>query len=194
MIQIYKPNKSNTGHAIRASVNSKDGVLYINFIKQTGYDEARHIGSFKGGTSASVKFNIWEIGALIDSFSRNQQYKSIHTSPGKTVNISAGPYSLDKSDPSKISGYGISISVKAEKMENPIKFSIPFNFGERQVFIEYLKFALNKAFSASHSAEKKEFEKRSKEKAQKEETKEPVVEQSDQESSDQDGQLDNDLF
>ena len=179
MIQLYKANKSNTGHAASISVNSKEGNLYVQFIKQMGYNEERHIGSFKGGDKATVKFNIWEMGALLDSFSRNQPYKTVHQSPNKSVSINAGPYSLDKNDPAKVSGYSLSISFKEEGQEQPKRFSISFNFAERQVFIEYLKFALNKHFAASYSEQKKEFEKRTKEKTStptKNEVSEPELE------------------
>jgi hypothetical protein len=157
MIQLFKSNKSVTGHAATFSVNSKEGSLYIQIIKQTGYSAERHLGSFKGGDKLNVKFNVWEVGSILDALAKNTTYKTVHKSAAKTTSVSVGPY-FAQDDPKKILGYSFSFSYK--EGDEPKRFSISLNSGEKVVIIEYLRFMLSKSFAASYAEQKRNFEKK----------------------------------
>lgn len=159
MIQLFKSNKSVTGHAATFSVNSKEGSLYIQIIKQTGYNAERHLGSFKGGEKLNVKFNMWEVGSIVDALVRNATYKTVHKSQNKTTSVSVGPY-FAPDDDKKILGYSFSFSYK--EGDEPKRFSISLNSGEKVVILEYFRFMLSKSFAASYAEQKRNFEKKNK--------------------------------
>jgi hypothetical protein len=159
MIQIFKSNKSVTGHAASFSINSKEGSLYIQLIKQTGYNAEKHLGSFKGGDKLNVKFNIWEVGSILDALLKNTTYKTVHKSTDRTTSVSVGPY-FAQDDAKKILGYSFSFSYKDGEEQK--RFSISLNSGEKVVIMEYLRFMLGRAFNASYNEQKKQFEKKNK--------------------------------
>lgn len=158
-LSIYKPNKNVTGHAATFSLNSKDGALYVEFIKQTGYDAARHIGSFKDGDKVRLKFGIWEVGELIEAYTKNIPWKTVHKSTGKTVSINAGPY-FSKDETPKILGYSLNCSVKEDDHDTGKSFSLPMKSSERMILLEYIRFFLSHSFQAIYAEDKKKFKER----------------------------------
>ncbi len=73
-IQIYKPNKNNTGFgfSFSAGVDKKtnEPVLFVNAISQYSWNNGS--GTFQGNSNnpdktITVKFNEFECGAIINS-------------------------------------------------------------------------------------------------------------------------------
>ena len=70
-IQIYKPNKSNTGFAFNFSMGvdkrSLEPVLFVSAIAQHSWDSKKRIGSFSESKNnpeknINLKFNEFECG------------------------------------------------------------------------------------------------------------------------------------
>lgn len=152
MLQFYKPNKSVKGSAASFSLNSKKGSVFVQIIKQTGYDEAKRLGSFKDGKQVSIQLNQIEIGAIIDVLEHQTEFKTVHKTEKFTTGINFTPYIKD----GKQLGYGL--SVNRSEGENKDSWLIGFNFHEAVVVREWLKFALEHIFTADYSADKKKAE------------------------------------
>lgn len=149
-MQFYKSNKSIKGCGASFSFNSKDEALFISLIKQSGYDEARHIGQFQGA-KVVVKSGITEIGALLDVLNRNVPYSTVHTTKDSKVQIWFEPYIIGEGDAKVQKGYGLKIKKDEES------FLMPFNFSEAQVLKEYFSFVLRHIFSAQYAEAKKAY-------------------------------------
>jgi hypothetical protein len=146
-LQFFKPNKSVKGALAHFTFNSKDGALYLQLVRQTGYDESRHIGSFKDGAKLNVKFNAPEIGGFLRTLREAKPCKFVHrTADGKITNITFGTYNAKDSD--VLAGFGLSI------VQGDTKFSIPFTLDETYLLEEYLKYVLSHFFDAIYSEDK----------------------------------------
>lgn len=151
-LQYFKPNKSIKGSAASFGLNSKKGSVFVSIIKQTSYNEERHVGGFKEGKRANIQFGMFEIGSIINSIEKNVEFKTVHKSDKFTTNISFSPYLKD----GKQLGFGLSIY--RQDGEEKESFLIGFNFSELVVLREWLKFALQHCFTAIYSVDKKEAE------------------------------------
>lgn len=164
-LNFYKPNKSVKGALASFSFNSKDGALYIQLVRQTSYDEKRHIGGFKDGAKLNTKFNAMEIGGLLRSLKELKEAKFIHTTPESKTNITFGPY--NKKDSDELAGFGMRI-YKGEE-----SFSVPFSLDEAYLLEEYLKYVLTHFFNAIYYEDKK----RAAEYAEKKASVSPITKQ-----------------
>lgn len=158
-MQIYKANKANKGAACSFSFNSKEAALYIQLIKQTGYDDAKHLGSFSGGEKITIKSSLAEIGSFLDVLKRNVEYSTVHKSKGATTQIWLAPYIVDFNGTKTQKGFGLRVSKKTDDGVES-KFLMPINFGEAQLLQVYLDFVLRHIFSAEYAEEKKAFKER----------------------------------
>lgn len=156
-MQIYKANKSNKGCACSLSFNSKDGVLFIQLIKQVSYNEERHIGSFSGGEKITIKSSITEIGNILDVLTRNVDYSTVHQSPNASTQIWFAPYNVEVNGVKEQRGYGLRISQKTKDGQE-LKFLMPFNFGEAATLRVYLNFVLNHIFAAEYAESKRKYQ------------------------------------
>lgn len=158
-LQIYKPNKSNTGHAVSFSFNSKDGAYYLEFIKQTGVGDGKPgSGTFKGGERANVKFSHWECGNILMALQANDlnsSWNTVHKSNDRSVKIQVGAYDLAAKAAGVIAGYGISVTVTDSANSSGKKFSIGLTPGERVTVTEHIKFFLDHYFTSIYSEDKK---------------------------------------
>lgn len=168
MFSQYKPNQSNKGHGLGLQFNSKEEVLFLNLIKQNGFN-ANGKGKFNGGKQVTVALGAHEIGgilAVIDGLKspiyasekatlkpkrRKQEYH--HESEKQSLKISFSAYEDKDSGEVK----GLSISVLQTVKENSEKNSYSFWAGldESYLIEEYLKFVLGHFFSADYAEDKK---------------------------------------
>lgn len=159
-LQFYKPNTANTGTACGVSFNSKDGAIYISFIKQTKPKTNDSPGSFKGGKQLVTKFSVGETGALIDTIEKGRPFDGYHAIPGSTQNtkISFKPYFVGE-DKKTLKGIGLSV-IKSDKEDSTFKenYSVGFSLGEAVALREYLRFALGHIYAAIYSKDKKAYE------------------------------------
>lgn len=176
---FYKPNKFNTGSACGLSLNSKGGAVYVEIVKQMGWDDKSETGSFydhakkEKGDNVKIQIDRNEIGALIYSITTKTDFKAYHESETQTSQIEFGllrKWNKDKrvyeGDPI---GYSLVVNrTSKEKVGEKSTYKIGFTFGEGMVFLEYLRFSLEKIFSATYAADKKSAEDRAKGRAAQE--------------------------
>jgi hypothetical protein len=95
ILQIYKPNTKNTGHAMSINITRNLKVpknspkygelqLFVNVLKQSGWNAETKTGSFdksRGNekTEVFVKFNEFEVGNIISSISRGKDLGLFHS-------------------------------------------------------------------------------------------------------------------
>ena len=100
-IQIYKPNKSNTGFAFSFYMgeNKKDGSpsLFINAIAQHSWDSKKNIGSFSGSKedpnkNISIKFNEFECGSIINAINNRYEWNTYHAYEENKTQIRLSPW------------------------------------------------------------------------------------------------------
>jgi hypothetical protein len=100
-IQIYKPNKSNTGFAFSFYMgeNQRAGLpsLFINAIAQHSWDDKRKIGSFSGSKddpdkNISIKFNEFECGSIISAIENRYEWNTYHAYEDNKTQIKLSPW------------------------------------------------------------------------------------------------------
>jgi len=157
MIQFYKPNPKNNGHACSFYM-SQDGSYWMTLIKQESWDAKKKIGSFqknKGNPqkTVNVKFNPTEIAGFIDSIESNRVSSGYHGS-NQIVRFKFSPY--NKGDEQ----VGFSLSVTKESKEDSTEktsFLLGFYFSEARLLKEHLTYLLHKKFSEDDKKYAKDF-------------------------------------
>lgn len=145
MIQIYKPNPSNTGCAFSFSLGqNKQGepCVYLNGVKQASWNPQTKKGSFSENAkdpekSVALKFNEFELGGFIQAIENYSEYKTFHTFEQNQTSISFKPYA--KKDGSKAFSFGIT-------RNSTLKFGVGIELSEAVVLREFLKFCLQEIF------------------------------------------------
>jgi len=140
MPQFYKGNSTLKGHGVSFSSNPKEKCIFVQMVKQSDWNQERHLGSF-AGPKITVKLNLSEIGELLDMFRNNRSYSKPHSNG---VQVRFAPYIVGEEQ----KGYGITISKKED--ENTTTWLGSFNFADKEVIVEYLSYALRTIF---HSEE-----------------------------------------
>ena len=148
-MQLYHPNQSNTGSAAGFSVNSKDGKVWVSFVKQVGPK------AFKGGKQFNISLGEAEIAAIIYSYENNLDWSTFHKSAKGDTGIKFSRY-LNTKDNNKFVGYTLSAIPQNQSGD---KFGIVFyaDKGELTLFVQYLKFSLDRIFAADYAEQKKNF-------------------------------------
>ncbi len=100
-LQIYKPNKSNTGFAFSFYMgeDKKNNlpVLFLNAIAQHSWDSNKRIGSFSGNKdnpekNLSIKFNEFEVGAIISAIKNRFEWNTYHAFEDNKTQIKLSPW------------------------------------------------------------------------------------------------------
>ena len=155
-IQIYKPNKNNTGFAFNFSkgIEKRSGepVLYVSAIAQHSWDENKKLGSFTANKdnpdkNLNLKFNEFECGSICDCIERRHEYSTFHQFEENKTTIKFTPWDKQvkgqKFNPStkKFEEYtfispcfGISITKNGNNT-----FKIPLESGEVYCIKEYIR-------------------------------------------------------
>ena len=103
-LQIYKPNKSNSGFAFSFSMGndrkSGEPVLYVSAIAQHSWDAQKRLGSFLENKeipekNISLKFNEFECGAIVNCLRNRFEYNTFHKFEDNKTTIKFSPW--DKS-------------------------------------------------------------------------------------------------
>lgn len=98
-IQIYKPNKNNSGFGFSFSVGndkkSGEPVLFVNGIAQYSWNNGS--GTFQGNSNnpektVTVKFNEFECGAIINSMKNRYEWSTFHKSATNQTTIKLTPW------------------------------------------------------------------------------------------------------
>ena len=175
MIQFYKPNKKVTGTACSFWMN-KDGSIMASMIKQDGWNDKTHTGSFAKNKEnpngrVVVKLGNSEVAGIIDSLESNREWSTYHQSSKQKLQIKFGVYNRNGEQ----IGYSFSVNKQdTEDSTNKVGFIIGFNFPEGRYLREYLLYLLNDWFKNN---EQKQSQQSSKPKYQKQQTQqEPEIE------------------
>jgi hypothetical protein len=150
MISFYKPNSKNTGTACSFSVNPKDESIWSSLIKQSGWNEAKKIGSFSENQnnpnkSVKIKFSLTEAAGILNAIEKNTEFSAYHTSDKQTIQIKLSPYIREE----KQVGFSYFVS-KTDKQnsENKQSYVIGFYFNEAMLLKQFLTYSLNSVFEA----------------------------------------------
>ncbi len=162
-LQFYKGNAKVTGTA--CSFQTKDTSLFVNFIKQHSWNEAKKLGSFRENAknpekTTVLKFNAVEAAGIVDAINRNAEYKFYHTAPNSNAMGKFCPYLRDNNQ------IGFSFNASKEQKGdsvNKVSFLIGFTFAEAILVKEFLQefirnsfYAKDKAASAPKEAQEEE--------------------------------------
>ena len=145
MLQYYKPNAKNTGSACSFSYNKKDKALWVNFIKQSSWNDSTKTGTFKGSgpdKKANSKFSVTELAGLVHAIETNGEFSNFHGNKEKNTTFKFAPYVRDGSQ------IGYSFSLNQSNQAEGIKksFLIGFTFPEGRMLKEYALTVLNNYF------------------------------------------------
>ena len=100
-IQIYKPNKSNSGFAfsfyIGENYKDKSPILFLNAIAQHSWDSTKKVGSFSGSKedpekNISIKFNEFECGSIVSSIKNRYEWNTFHAFEDNKTQIKLTPW------------------------------------------------------------------------------------------------------
>lgn len=177
MLTYYKPNKSVKGSLLSVNFSAKtdrtegnqitkgDKSFYLNFVSQTGWNEAERTGSFKDGKKITVKLSPTEIGGILSAINRNttlavamgQEYV-YHDGKDSATTIYFGPHFKKEKqgekwvDTTNQIGFGVRV-VKTEKAnkENKEQLSIGLTYAETELLVNYLKDGLAHIYNAWYS-------------------------------------------
>ena len=100
-VNIYKPNKNNTGFAFSFSrgkdKRTGEPILYVKAVAQHSWDEKKKLGSFSENKNVlekniNLKFNEFECGEIISSFKNRHHYDSFHKFESNKTSIKFAPW------------------------------------------------------------------------------------------------------
>jgi len=149
-LEFYKGGKTIKGAATSFTVASKKSTIFVNIIKQTGYNEQTHRGVYQGGIQHSIALGAHECAAIINTIESNEPYETVHPSEKYTSTIKFEKYEKD----GKQLGFGLKIFRSEKGNETKENFLIGFSFQEAVLLREWLRFALEKIFSAWYAEAK----------------------------------------
>jgi hypothetical protein len=141
-LQIYKPNSKNAGCAISFQISQKDGQepqFYVNMIAQHSWNDHKN---------ASLKFNEFELGEIINAIQQKTGYFTFHNSESNKTSIKFAPFEKVKGQGDnavKYTAFGLSITRNGSD-----SFKIPLEPGECVRLISFI----NKYYSILDDARK----------------------------------------
>lgn len=154
MIQIYKPNKSCSGHAISFFISKakhkgeKDSVM-LQILKQDSWDDKKKVASFSkskndqsGTRKVTVKLSDVEVAELSRLLLMSKgKFSAVHSSDSNTCNISVSKKEMENRFLKKTE---IHNSIQVSK--DGTSFFILTNEGESVLISEFLRYSLVKKF------------------------------------------------
>ena len=135
-LQIYKPNPKNQGCAISFQISQKpnnEPQFYVNCIAQHSWNDQKKTGSFSESRNdpsknASLKFNEFELGEIINAIQQKSTYFTFHNSETNKTSIKFSPFEKVKGQGDnaiKYTAFGLSITRNGSD-----NFKIPLEPGE----------------------------------------------------------------
>src|SRR5688572_28674535 len=101
---FFSPTVKNTGSALFTSFNSKDGAVYLKFVKQTGRDDKTKRGSFKDRKWLNFKLSQDETADSLRAIRTKEEASFYHTFEGDVTTGSFRYYEVER-DGKKKSGF-----------------------------------------------------------------------------------------
>lgn len=145
--EFYAQNSKMTGCALFVSFSSKEGYVFCQLRKQTGWNPTTKKGSFKGGATLALKLSPDEIGSIIHAIRVGSSVQIYHTSASGSTKGRFAYYEIGEGESLK-RGYGLSLN------KDNVDFKVSLTEGGAERLSEYLKFALTHIFSADYARDK----------------------------------------
>lgn len=146
MRTYFKPNKSKTGSLFSVSLTPESNGVFVNIVKQTGWDEAKNKGSFQGGSKVTIKFSELEVAGIKMALNTNGECKFFHTSGENKSQGSVKFFQITKEENGKPKTYtGFTFFVK--KGTEEFKSNLASN--EAADLSAFLAYAQEKFFDAA---------------------------------------------
>jgi len=154
MIQLYHPNKNNTGFACSFSQSDKDNTIFATLLKQAGWNAQQGIGTFKESRNdpkknVNIKLETVEATAILDCIDRGRAFSTMHDGEKQIKCIQFSPWMNKVAEGEKPTQRGFSFSISVtDKDDSTTKnsFYIGLTFAEARLIREFLVFALAKSF------------------------------------------------
>lgn len=134
-LPFYHPKSDNTGLALSFSYNSSEDKLYLNILKQTGWDQTAQRGTFGGEDKKVVKFSQIEAAAIAKTIQDRLRFGTIHKFNGITNTFSIFP--LNDS---------FALDIKHETENTGVTFSTNLSTGESYLLKSYIDAAIQESF------------------------------------------------
>ncbi len=169
-IQIYKPNKSNTGFGFSFSAGddkkSGEPVLFVNGIAQYSWNNGS--GTFQGNSNnpektITVKFNEFECGSIINCLEKRYEWSTYHKSGENNTSIKFTPwdkvattksYNSQKKEYEEskqtIPAFGMTISKSGGNT-----FKLSLEPGECECLISFLRYLIQKIYQHRYNKSNK---------------------------------------
>ena len=162
MLAFYKPNRAVKGSLANFSFNSKGDKkgIFVELVKQTGWNNENSTGSFKDGEKVNIKFSLIEACALIRAIENNTSAADngfYHSSQKGSARISFTPYIRNEQQV----GFSLGVVKQEGQSQDKKNFYIGLDFNEARLLKEFLLFAINHVFSGMYSDELKAAKERS---------------------------------
>ena len=163
-LQVYKPNKSNTGFAFSFSMGedkkSGEPVLYVSAIAQHSWDSSKRIGSFLENKEVpeknlSLKFNEFECGAIVSCLKNRFEYNTYHKFEDNQTTIKFSPWdkhsTIQKFNPKTkkyeetsqvLPAFGLSITKNGNNT-----FKLPLEPGEAECLSQFISVILHEIYA-----------------------------------------------
>lgn len=152
MLPFFKPTTKNTGSLANFSFNSKGEKkgIFIEMVKQTGWNPQSRTGSFKGGDKVLAKLSLIEASALIRAIEKNVKASEkpfYHSSNAGVCTINFGPFERGGSQ----IGFSLGMTKQEAGETEKKNFLIGFDFNESRLLLEWLKYAISHVFDGMYS-------------------------------------------
>lgn len=174
-ISFFKPTKKGNGCAVTFSFSCKpyrdkaDAALWVNMIKQSGWNDKSNTGVFKDGEKIRIRFNAVEMGAILYSIRNNvpmenaMNIKMVYHDPGKAaaarnrsseglsgVRIGFAPaYAVDPATNKPTSQKGFKLTVSRggqDEKQDTSYFAVGLTLAEATLLEEYIAHCLGLYF------------------------------------------------
>lgn len=151
LLPFYKPNAKGTGHACSFDLQStgESAGVYLEIVKQTGWNDSTKLGTFKDGKKVKLKFNAMEAAGFLDALRNNRELKLFHSTEANKTGINFVPYK--NKDGVQI---GFSLSVR----QGSDSYLVGFFFPECMQIEQWMVFALDRFNQAAYAEKKKRLE------------------------------------
>lgn len=149
MIQLYKPNSKNTGHAF--SIKLVGDAFMLTLLKQAVAGTKK--GAFSPnrrvfGKEINFKISLEEASSIIYAINNFKEFKTIHDNVKNNtfVSISFAPY---PNTGTEYAGFSLSVSQSSKDQNNAFKhnFVIGFSFGQATLLLQALEVGVRKVLA-----------------------------------------------
>jgi len=159
-LSLYKPNSKNSGCAFSFSIGpGTKGIpaIYCSAIQQHSWDNGTKTANFSRNRedpdkNINVKFNEFEIGAIISAFNNRHEYSTYHTFDENSTSIKLTPW--DKNQKTKdgnqvIPAFGLVLTRNGSQT-----FRLPLEPGETEALKMLFARYFNELFTFSANKKK----------------------------------------